>query len=200
MYQEVSFDNYKELNDIYSDEDHYTYTIDSNKQNNPFDKAKEYYILFALQLIKYYQEIKRISVDLRYLISRIFRTKEYKKIEIDSTLLFLGLFFDIVLSDISIFSTFGIAYKGLIHYQNTNAQAKILLEHLEELQNENKKFAIAWQEKWRAISSQIEPCANILYLIPLLHFINSIDVMLEPIIFCRRSIMEIINQHLLLQL
>lgn len=116
-----------------------------------------------MQLISYYKEIKKVSIKLRYLCSTIFRTKEYRKIDIDSTLLHLGLFYDIVLSENSIFETYAMAYKGLKAYQNSNKHAKIILEQLDELQNENKKFGMVWQEKWRALSHLIEPFTSLTY-------------------------------------
>lgn len=144
-----------------SDEDQYTHSIENGKRYKSFEDAKELYVLFVTQLISYYQEIKIVSAKLRYLCSTIFRTGQYKRIEVESTMLHLGLFYDIILSETSLFYAFTIAYKGLRQYSVGNAQAKIIFHQLIALKNEKKNFGVTWQEKWRALSLLIEPCTNV---------------------------------------
>jgi len=149
--------------DNFSDEDQYTYTLETRRRYKPFEDSKQMYILFAIQLLKYYNEIKEISNKMQYLISTIFRTREYKSFNIESKLLHLGFFYDIILSENTLLEPYIITYKALQkHSSLNNTHAKEIYEEIKNLQEEKKKFGIIWQEKWRSLSLLMDHCSSIM--------------------------------------
>ena len=64
-----------------------------------FEEAKEVFIIFALQLMKSYEEVKKSALQLDYIYSTVFRVGEFAKLDLQSTAIHLGLFYEIVLSD-----------------------------------------------------------------------------------------------------
>jgi len=88
-----------------SDDEQYNHVLRKRTIFHSFEEAKEVYILIALQLINFYEELERSCLDLNYLYSIIFqydillKSHIYNKLEVDSRTIHLGLFYEIVLCD-----------------------------------------------------------------------------------------------------
>ena len=90
-----------------SDEDRYAHSWGYTTYYEEFEQAREEYILFALQLIRFYNELKMASIELDYIYGIAFRLG-YSPTDVQSNTFHLGLFYEIVLTDREI----------LVSYQN----------------------------------------------------------------------------------
>jgi len=82
-----------------SDEDQYDHSILKRLVFKPFEEEKNTYSLYAIQLIKSYEEIKKRSAELDYIYGHVFKYNNCGKFDIPCETVHLGLFYEIVLSD-----------------------------------------------------------------------------------------------------
>ncbi len=82
-----------------SDEDKYTHTLRSGTLYKPFEDARELYVLFALELLKAYEETKKAAMQLEYLYDTAFRFGDFAGLDFQSSAIHLGFFYETVLGD-----------------------------------------------------------------------------------------------------
>ena len=141
----VFYQTHEEANN--SDEDRCKHTLRENAHYKLFEEAKEVYIMFALQLMKSYEELRKASIQLDYLYSTVFRFQEFQRFDIQSTAIHLGFFYEIVLSDPTILDAISITYKGLCAHGTRILKITELIASLRQILENKQMFNRIWRQK-----------------------------------------------------
>ncbi len=134
-----------------TDEENYLHCLRENQKFKPFQDEKEAYIMFALQLLKSYEELKKSAIQLDYLYATVFRFPEFRVFDIRSAAIHLGFFYDIVLSDPVVLEAIKITYNGLCSHGTRILKITELIAHLKQLLDAKLVFNRIWKQKLKTI-------------------------------------------------
>eukprot|EP00826_Nyctotherus_ovalis_P065986 TRINITY_DN9724_c0_g1_i1.p1 TRINITY_DN9724_c0_g1~~TRINITY_DN9724_c0_g1_i1.p1 ORF type:complete len:285 (-),score=76.14 TRINITY_DN9724_c0_g1_i1:83-937(-) len=116
------------------------------------DRGKEAYILFLLQLVKSYEELKLCSSQLEYFYSIVLQYGCFQDFDLYSSDFHFGFFYDIVLCDPLILSAIDIAYTGLCAHQSRTGQVIELIALLKKMMLEKCLFSEIWKKRLESLN------------------------------------------------